>query len=418
MKAIIISCGDELVTGQCVDTNSAWLSAQLAACGIEVAEHVTVGDSIPLLRNAIERTMSNTSLLIITGGLGPTPDDITRDALAEAISAPLEENAEAALQIRAFFERFQRPMPDSNLRQAMIPRGCRVVENPHGTAPGIAWESADVKVFALPGVPAEMKPMFNEHVRAAARAASAGAFTLTARLLCFGISEARLGEQLGDLMARGRNPSVGTTASHAVLSVRIVARGSNEAAAKKLLDGDIEAVRARLGNLIFGDGDETLQLAVARLLTARSKTISIAESCTGGLISKCLTDVPGSSAYFLRGYVTYANEAKAELLGVPAPMLTTHGAASEETARAMAIGCRQRAGTDLSLAVTGIAGPDGGSPPERPVGLVYIALAHADTVDIHRLLLGDHLSREEIRDRASKHALNYLRIHLLKTPPS
>lgn len=413
VDAVIISCGTELVTGQCVDTNSAWLSAQLTPLGVKVVEHVTVGDDVTHLASAIRRALDGTSLVILTGGLGPTLDDVAREAIAAALGKPLEENPEALAQVRAFFDRWQRPMPESNRRQAMIPRGCEVIANPRGTAPGIRYSRDDRHLYAFPGIPTEMQAMFNAAVVPRLHAVTGGATTESALLLCFGISEAKLGELLADLMQRGRNPSVGTTASHAILSVRVLSEGGSAEEARRLLQADVAEVRRRLGTTIFGEGDDTLERVVARLLVEHGKTIATAESCTGGLLSKRLTDIPGSSAYFLRGYVTYADAAKVDLLAVPADLVSKHGAVSEHVAGAMALGCRRAAGSDYAISITGIAGPTGGSPPEKPIGLVYIGLAHSTGVETLRVLCGDHLTRDEIRDRSCKTALNLLRLRLL-----
>jgi nicotinamide-nucleotide amidase len=413
MDAVIISCGTELVTGQCVDTNSAWLSGQLTPLGVHVVEHVTVGDDVIHLASAIQRALNGADLVILTGGLGPTLDDIAREAIAAAVGEPLEENSEAVAQIRAFFERWQRPMPESNRRQAMIPRLCEVIANPRGTAPGIGYVHGDRRLYAFPGIPAEMQAMFSAAVLPRVRAVVGGSRTDSARLLCFGISEAKLGETLADLMRRGRNPSVGTTASAAILSIRVLADGASADEARRRLQADIAEIRGRLGTVVFGDNDDTLESVVARLLIERRQTIATAESCTGGLLSKRLTDIPGSSAYFLRGYVTYADAAKVDLLGVPADLVSKHGAVSEQVAGAMARGCRDASGSDYALSITGIAGPGGGSPPEKPIGLVYIGLAHSTGVETMRVLCGDHLTRAEIRDRSCKTALNLLRLRLL-----
>jgi len=414
VDAVIISCGTELVTGQCVDTNSAWLSAQLTPLGVHVVEHVTVGDDITHLASVIRRALGAANLVVITGGLGPTLDDITREAIADALGVPLAENVEALSQLCTFFERCQRPMPDSNRRQAMIPRGCEMIPNPRGTAPGISYVHGERSLFAFPGIPAEMQAMFHATVLPQLNAASAGAGTESARLLCFGISEAKLGEALADLMERGRNPSVGTTASRAILSVRVLAEGTSAEEAHTLLKTDFDEIRRRLGTVIFGEGDDTLEAVVGRLLVKRNESIATAESCTGGLLAKRLTDTSGSTAYFLRGYVTYADTAKVELLGVPAELISQHGAVSEPVAEAMAVGCRQAAGSDYAISITGIAGPTGGCPPEKPVGLVYIALAHSSGVEPLRRFFGDHLTREEIRDRSCNTALNLLRVRLLE----
>lgn len=413
MDAVIISCGTELVTGQCVDTNSPWLSEQLTAHGVRVVEHVTVGDEVADIRDAVRRAIERAELVILTGGLGPTGDDLTREGIAAAIGQPLEESAEALARIRVFFESWRREMPESNRIQAMIPKGCSVIPNPRGTAPGIAYEKGTRRLYALPGVPTEMREMFEAAIRPALHSTLGEACTLAARLLCYGISEAKLGEAVADLMARGRNPLVGTTASNAILTVRVLARGDDAQSARLLLDQDCAEIRRRLGRLVFGEDDETLQGTVARELIEQGRTVATAESCTGGMLAKRLTDIAGSSAYFLRGYVTYNNESKTQLLGVSAELISKNGAVSEAVAKAMAVGCRSAAGSDFALSITGIAGPGGGTPPEKPVGLVFIGFAHQAGCEVQRFLMGDHLSRGEIRDRTCKSAMNLLRLRLL-----
>ncbi len=415
MNAVILSIGTELTTGQIVDTNAAWASAELTRLGARVAEQVTVGDDVDAIRAAIVRALDESDVVIVTGGLGPTPDDLTRQALAEAIDQPLEEDSEALAQIRAMFERLQRPMSGSNKIQAMIPRGCEMIPNAHGTAPGIRYGRDGGQLFALPGVPAEMKAMFVAAVAPVVRGLTGGTRTYQARLVCYGISEAKLGDLLGDLMIRDRNPLVGTTASCGVLSVRVVAQGQDEADAKRLATEDLTEIRRRVGRAVFGEGDDSLESVVARLLTRDHRTIATAESCTGGLLAKRLTDLPGSSEHFLRGYVTYSNQAKSDLLHVAPELILSMGAVSEAVAEAMASGCRTEAGSDFALSITGIAGPTGGSTPAKPVGLVYLGLADSAGVEVKRLLLGEHLSRTEIRDRACSAALNLLRLRLLRS---
>jgi nicotinamide-nucleotide amidase len=408
MNAVIVSIGTELVAGQSVDTNAAWLSARLTRLGIRVLEHITVGDDLAAIRGAVTRALDASELVIVTGGLGPTPDDLTREALAAAIGRPLEQNA------GGLFERWQRPMPDSNKVQAMIPAGCDVIPNDRGTAPGIRYDGEGGRLFALPGVPAEMQAMFEAGVAPVLAGQTAGEGMREGRVLCFGISEARIGELLGDLMRRDRNPLVGTTASHGVIGVRGVARGDDQGDAETLLAADLAQIRRRLGPAVFGEEDDTLESVVARLLWECGRTVATAESCTGGLLAKRLTDIPGSSAYFLQGYVTYSNQAKCDLLGVPSELIASHGAVSEPVARAMASGCRTAAGADYAVSITGIAGPAGGSPPEKPVGLIYLGLAHGAEVEVKRQLFGDHLGRAEIRGRACSVALNMLRLRLLE----
>jgi nicotinamide-nucleotide amidase len=413
MHACIISVGTELVTGQCLDTNATWLSEQLASVGVEVLEHVTVGDQLHQAARAIRQGIDRFDLVVATGGLGPTRDDLTREALAHAVGQPLVEDEEALRQIEAYFERLQRPFIEGNRVQALVPRGCSTIPNRRGTAPGLSCQSQGCLVYVLPGVPAEMKAMAEEFVLPQLGGRAAGRTIRLAGVLCYGKSEARIGELLEDLMTPGRNPSVGTTAKDAVITIRIVARAADPLAAQQLLDCDVADVRRRLGEVVFGSAGDTLEAAVARLLMEKGRTVATAESCTGGLIAKRLTDIPGSSAYFLQGFVTYSNQAKTDRLGVPTEMIEREGAVSEAVALAMAEGCRVVTAADVVISVTGIAGPGGGTE-QKPVGLVYIGLADDHGAKVKRFLFGEHLLRGEIRDRAAKTALNLLRIRLLQ----
>lgn len=413
MDAVILSIGTELTTGQTVDTNAAWLSQRLTEMGVRMLAHVTIGDDIGAIQAAMTRALDDSNLVVVTGGLGPTPDDLTRRGLAGALGVPLEENAEALATMTAMFERWGRRMHPSNRVHAMVPVGCDVIPNEHGTAPGIRHESGRGTLVALPGVPSEMRSMFREAVAPRIQARMGGAGTQQADLHCHGISEAKVGELLSDMMARDRNPLVGTTAAQGVITVRITASGEDAIQAGRLLQDDVAEVRRRLGSVIFGEGDETLERAVARLLVAKGLTLATAESCTGGLVGKRLTDVPGSSAYYVGGQVTYSNASKTELLGVPPALMERDGAVSEAVAEAMASGCRTATGSDLAVSVTGIAGPTGGRSPDKPIGLVYLGLADANGVRVKRMLFGEHLDRCDIRERAASAALNLLRLFLL-----
>lgn len=413
MNAAILSIGEELTSGQCVDTNSAWLSRSLTARGITVTRHLTVADDLESIADAFRQSMVGAELVIATGGLGPTPDDLTRDALALALGVPLEHSAEGEAQIRAFFARWGRTMNESNLVQAKVPHGCAILENTKGTAPGILKVGANGRVFALPGVPPEMHEMFERHVVPVL--AGVGPVTLNASLRCFGLAEADLGQRLADLMVRDRNPLVGVTASGAVLTVRVKATGCSENEARATLDSDLSAIRERIGDCVFGSGTDGLEHAVARLLRDSGLTVATGESCTGGLLAKRLTDVPGSSRYFRGGVVAYANEAKCRLLGVPPELINDHGSVSEPVARSLAERSREVGGSDLGVGITGIAGPDGGEPPEKPVGLVYVGLATPDGCEVRRCCFGDHLTRCEIRVRAVNTGLNMLRLWLIRS---
>jgi nicotinamide-nucleotide amidase len=265
----------------------------------------------------------------------------------------------------------------------------------------------------MPGVPREMQVMFERDIRPHLLARTRGGVILARTIRCFGAGESDIGDRIRDLMERGRNPTVGTTAQQTIIGVRIHARGASHAEASELLERDAADVCGRLGTLVFGQDDDTIWHAVARLLTDRQRTVATAESCTGGLIARSLTDIAGSSAYFLEGVVTYSNEAKMHRLGVPAEMLARHGAVSPQVAEAMAVNVREQAGADFALSVTGIAGPTGGTP-DKPVGLVYIGLADAAGCEVTGHRIGDFLTRDEIRDRTRKIALNRLRLRLME----
>ncbi|MCK4660158.1 MAG: competence/damage-inducible protein A [Phycisphaerae bacterium] len=410
MIAEIISVGSELTTGMVTDTNSAWLSRKLAELGIMVARHTTVSDDRESLREAMQASSNRSDVVIINGGLGPTRDDLTRYALAEVLGQPLESHPQAQKQIEAFFVKLGRPPSAADHVQALIPKTAAILENTIGTAPGIEARVGKCRLFCLPGVPREMKRMFWE---LAARMAPQGQPprppVVIRSLHTFGSYEADLGRRIEHFMTPGRNPAVGTTASDGIISIRIVAQDTSQTPAEVPAGRDERKLREVLGDLVFGAGDDTLASVVACLLTDRRLTISTAESCTGGLLAKNLTDIPGSSVYMIRGYVTYSNESKIELLGVPVELLQAHGAVSAEVARAMAVGCRRRSGTDLAVSTTGIAGPGGGTV-EKPVGLVYIALADRNGVEVRQCRFGAHLPRAVIRGRACKTALNMVRL--------
>ena len=413
MNAQLISTGAELVIGQTVDTNSAWLSRRLAELGIRVKLHATVADEIEPIRQQLEQACVWADLVLVSGGLGPTADDLTRDALAALLGVTLARREEYVEQIRAFFTARGRVMPESNVVQAMFPAGSEPITNTCGTAPGIRARLGRAMIFIMPGVPREMQVMYDHDVLPALAPLAGEGVILASTIYCYGAGESDIGERIRDLMARDRNPTVGTTAQQTVIGVRIHAYGRTRAEAQALLDKDRAEVRERLGILVFGENDDRLAAAVGSLLTRHGQTISTAESCTGGLLAGRLTDIPGSSAYFLQGVVTYSNAAKAKMLDVPIDLIAHHGAVSREVAEAMAVSCRHISGTDFAVSITGIAGPDGGTP-EKPVGLVYIGLADATGCDVTEHRLGETLTRDEIRDRTTKVALNRVRLRLAK----
>lgn len=411
MKAIIIAVGSELTSGQTIDTNSAWLSRQLAQIGVPVLLHTTVADETEPLEREIRRACEAADAVLITGGLGPTEDDLTRNALAAVMGVGLELREDFLDQVRHFFAQRNRDMPEANVVQAMFPVGSTPIENTCGTAPGIRATIGTSTVYIMPGVPREMRVMYERDILPQLRSRAGGSVILHRVIHTFGAGESDVGEQIRDLMKRGRNPSVGTTAQQAVIGVRIQAAGTTPDEAAHLLEQTSAEVRSRLGSLIYGQDEDTLWSIVAHRLIAAGKTLATAESCTGGLIAQCITDTPGSSACFIDGVVTYANEAKMRLLGVPAKLIAAHGAVSPQVAEAMARNCRDLSGSDYAISVTGIAGPTGGTV-DKPVGLVYIGLADANGCMVHEHRFGPYLRRVEIRDRARKTALNHLRLAL------
>ena len=462
MNAIILSVGDELVLGQTVDTNSAWISQQLAAAGCDILAHATVPDEQKAIERAIRDAAGRCDVLLISGGIGPTEDDLTRQALAAVMEAPLELNEKWLNRLEAFFRKVGRPMPQSNRVQAMIPRGATMIENTAGTAAGIHLRSAisnlKSEIFIMPGVPKEMKIMFARDVLPHIQQKTGGSIILSRTLHTFGLGESAIAEKLsagGDLMKRDRNPSVGTTVANGIVSLRINARFDSRDEAQKQLDATIEQCRAALGDLIFGADNDSLASVLGASLASSRKTVTTAESCTGGLLAKMLTDIPGSSDYFKQGWVTYSNEAKRERLGVSENLLNVYGAVSEPVVQAMATAARRLAKADYALAISGVAGPAGGTD-KKPVGTVCIALAtkdeggrtgekdeggktrekdeggrtkdeaqqtalpssfipHPSSFAFSRTFTfsGD---REMIRDRAAKMALTMLRFHLLGKP--
>lgn len=423
--AAILAIGDELTLGQALDTNSRWLAERLTALGVVPIEHATVDDDLPRLTEALARLSMRADTVVCTGGLGPTADDLTREALAGVMGEALEEDNAALAVIRAWFEGRGRVMPDRNRVQAHRPRSARFLDNPNGTAPGLAARVGDADtgadVFCLPGPPREMKPMFEDHVLPALRPDPQRSVR-TRVLKTFGLGESAAAERLrhsdeGDLMRRDRVPLVGLTASLGILSVRLRYEGPGDAdEAERLLDETESAVRARLGAYLFASGDTSLAETVLRTLETRQETLAVAESCTGGLVGATLTDIPGSSSAFRGGWITYNDEMKQAHLGVPAVLFKSAGgpdapgAVSAEVARAMAVGALDRAPADHALALTGIAGP-GGATPGKPVGTVYIARASRNgETDVRRFeFLG---GRESVRVWSATSALAMLSLAL------
>lgn len=414
MRAEIISVGTELLLGQIVDTNAAYLSQMLSSLGIDIYYRSTVGDNAARLADTLKTALSRSDVVITIGGLGPTEDDLTKETIADALGDEMVMDAVSEAKIRAFFERRGLPIAESNLKQALCPKHGQVVPNDVGTAPGALFEEDGKIVIALPGPPGEMIPMVDRYVTPilSERAAStSGRSVIKSRVLrVCGIGESAAEIKVKDLLASS-NPSLAPYAKGGEVHFRVTAKSADEDEAERLIAGLESKVRERLGEFIYGIDEETLETVVVRMLVERGLTLALAESCTGGLVVNRITNVPGSSDAFIGGIVAYANEAKTKFLGVPEETLRAHGAVSSETAQAMAEGAARNVGTDIALGITGIAGPGGGSD-EKPVGLVYIALKTPSGTEVTKNVYGG--SREDIKMRASQTALNMLRVYLMR----
>jgi nicotinamide-nucleotide amidase len=414
MRAEIIAIGSELASGQSLDTNSYWLSQQLTALGITIAFHTTLGDVLEDHLAVFENACTRADIVVMTGGLGPTQDDLTREALAQCAGVPLVEDAECLAAIAAMFARRNRVMSERNRVQALFPRGATPLPNPVGTAPGIWMQVDRATVACLPGVPHEMKLMFRDQVVPRLRQSGlVNLITVHRKINLFGKGESEIEAQAMDLTARGRVPDVGITAHDSTISFRITATAPTEEEARILIEPTAKLIYERFGSLVVGEGSDDVPEAVARELAAANATLATAESCTGGVVAQMITAIPGVSQSYLGGVVSYANEAKIEFLGVPSALIDNHGAVSPQVAAAMAEGARTRLGADLGLATTGVAGPSGGTP-EKPVGMVYLGLATSKGTQTRRLDIGSDQPRDIIQRRSSKAALNWIRLTLLE----
>jgi len=407
VRAVVLSIGSELVTGLGLDTHSAEIALALGSLGVAVVRHETLDDDAAQIAVGFVAAAGDADLVIATGGLGPTPDDRTRDGLAQAIGVPLEASAEALAMLEAWSAPRGRKLSESNRRQAMLPRGAEALPNPVGTAPGILARLGRATVFCLPGVPSEMERMLADQVLPRLRSAEARVLRVRT-VRTFGLPESVIGERLADLMAPGRRPRVATAVHAGAIDVHIHASGSaNEV--DRLLEADAAEVKRRLGAVVFGEGADEMEDAVAALLAQRGAKIALAESSTGGLIAARLVNVPGMSEHLVEGIVAYSNASKVRLLGVPKEIIERHGAVSEPVVRAMAEGVRAGSGADVGVAVTGVAGPSGGTP-DKPVGTIWFAVADgAGTQAARELFAGD---RATIRARTAVYALNLVRLRL------
>lgn len=418
MIAEVINIGSELLLGEIINTNAAFISTRLTNIGIDCYYQSTVGDNFDRIKSVLDIALTRSDILIITGGLGPTDDDITMQAVAEFFNANLILDQNTLEKIENFFKSLKREMHPANKKQALIPQGSIVIENPAGTAPGIVWEINNygpdrIKkvILIFPGVPHELEAMWENSAENYLKQYSKE-ILVTRNLKYFGIAEAELAEKVKDLMEKA-NPTVAPLVGAGEARLRIAAKAKNFEEANIMIDKVEKEILSRTKDYFYGYDGETLEQIVGELLIEKDLTVAVAESCTGGLISSKLTDISGSSAYTKLNFTTYSNEAKIKTLGVSDKIIENYGAVSDKTAISMAEGVRAVSNCDIGLGITGIAGPTGGTET-KPVGLVYIGICDKHKIKVHEVRIPSYLSRKDIKYRASQHALNYLRMFILK----
>jgi nicotinamide-nucleotide amidase len=406
INAEILTVGTEILLGNITNSNAAFLSRELANLGVGVFKHTSVGDNHARLKHALERAFESADIVITTGGLGPTQDDITKNVVSEFFSLELKTHDESHRRIK---ERFAgRELPESVERNALVPEGANIFVNDNGCAPGICIERDEKILIMLPGPPHEMQPMFLNHAAVFLREKTSGVF-VSRTLKIIGQGESEIEEQLRDMIDAQKNPTIAPYAKVGEVHIRVTASASDEQLANDLLSPVCDEIYRRLGEKIYAENETSLAEVVINLLKEKNLTIAVAESCTGGLISAALVAIAGCSAVLLEGFITYSNEAKISRLSVCEKLIEEHGAVSAEAAAAMAEGAAQASGASVGLSITGVAGPDGGSA-EKPVGLVHIGLhINGETQTIAHNSVG---SRNEIRTRSVIFALDFLRTHI------
>lgn len=413
MIAEIITIGEELLTGKIVDTNAAYLAKELSELGFSCLYRSTVGDNTEHIKAAIMMALTRSNVVLMTGGLGPTADDKTMRSIASLFEVKMVFSQQVADKIESMFKARGLIMPETNLKQAYFPDGASIIENPIGTAPGIIWnvstiiESKEVKLLlTFPGVPQEMKTMWTEVVKPTI--ASYSEVSLYERYINFlEISESQLVQDLDEYI-KLKDPIVLPYANNFQIQLRVYSRNKDKDLAKSKVEEVVEAISVKMSDFIYGYDDDTIESVVGKLLIDNKLTVSVAESCTGGLLSSRLTDISGSSAYIKCNYVTYANQAKIEKLNIPQNLIELNGAVSPEVAEYMAENVRKITNTDYGISVTGIAGPSGGTN-DKPVGLVYIGIADKNGVKAYKRITNPNMQRTQIKWRFTQFALNLLR---------
>lgn len=409
MKAEIISVGTEILLGDIVNTNSQFLAKELASIGVEVYYQQTVGDNEDRLIKCFEESLKRSDIVITTGGLGPTDDDMTKEVAAKYFNQKLELHNPSWDKINLYFNKINKVPTENNKKQAYFPKDAIILENNNGTAPGAILKKDNKTIIILPGPPREMAAMFNESVKPYLINLTEDVI-ISKTIKVYGIGESRLEIKLQDILKKQSNPTVALYAKEMAVDIRVTAKAENEDKALSLIKPVIENIKSILKNSIYGEDDETLEDSVAKMLVNKNLKIAVAESCTGGMVSSQLINYPGISSVFMEGCVTYSNEAKMERLGVKKETLNKFGAVSEETAIEMAQGVSKTFNTNIGLSTTGIAGPEGGTK-DKPVGLVYIGIYINGQTIVKKLNLNGN--RQLIRQRATKDILNELRLKLI-----
>ena len=410
----ILSVGTELLLGNIANTDAQILSQGLSELGLNVYYHTVVGDNPQRARQAVAIAKQRADIIITTGGLGPTCDDLTKNVLAEAFGKKLVFDEASAQRIRSYFTRTGRPMTENNLQQAMLPEGCTILANDWGTAPGCAFFADGVHVIMLPGPPSECRPMFQYRARPYLLSLSEGVIA-SHTLKLFGIGESTMEAQLRDQMNAMHNPTLAPYAKEGECELRVTAKAPTDHEAQALLKPTVEEIKALFGAKVYGVDVSSLEEVVERLLLEKGLTLGVAESCTGGLMAKRLTDVPGSSKVFLGGIVSYTNQIKAGVLGVPQALLDQFGAVSPQVAQAMAEGARRVLGCDIALSSTGVAGPDRDDRGNE-VGTMFVAIATPQGSFVRPLSLGNRPVRARLRTQTASHAFDLARRYLSGLP--
>ena len=413
-KVEILSVGTELLLGNIVNLDAQMLSQELSELGLNVYWHTVVGDNPQRAREAVSIAKKRADIIITTGGLGPTCDDLTKNVLAEAFGKELFFHEPSAERIRSYFQRTGRTMSENNLQQAMLPEGCTVLENDWGTAPGCAFEADGCHVIMLPGPPSECRPMFRYRAVPYLQKLSEG-IIVSHTLKLFGIGESAVEQQLRDQMNAMTNPTLAPYAKEGECELRVTAKASTEEEAQALLAPTVQEMKEKFGNLVYGVDIPSLEALVFSLLKEQGLTLGCAESCTGGLIAKRMTDLAGASQVFKGGIISYTNEVKAKLLNVPAKLLEEHGAVSAPVAQAMAEGARKSLCCDIAISSTGVAGPDKDDRGNE-VGTMFVAIATPNGSYVRPLTLGTRPMRQRLRTQTAHHAFDLARRYLSKLP--